>query len=320
MKAQLFFLTIILLLISCSSENNKREGIIKNYVEFVNNRVVTKIDSVLSPEFKLLTDSSVIDKAEYLLYLAKPLANTKVKIVKIEVSNNVFRTKESITDDIITYLDLEPIIRIREYHFNEKNRIESIFNLGQTEPPNYKMIQTDFLIWAYKEYPDFVTAMIEKAKGGESIDEERRFLLTKLKGKGVQVLNNIKNESKASDISKSQKSSVNEPFTPDNNFMNSVVITYYGMNAFPFGEYSVKEFEKAIKSTVFSNGKHPIIKKWTKNDNVYTLHVDYDGENVKFVFTHLLNQDGKASTMSGIINGEEIDGVEMYQLVPTLVK
>lgn len=319
MKTQATLFTILLLLISCNSENKKREAIIKEFIEFANNGEISKLGSMLSSEFKLLTDSSVISKKDYLLYLEKPSGNTIVELSNIDVSGRVFRTKEIITDDIITYMSLEPIIRIREYRFNENFQINSIYNLSQTEPPEYNKIQRDFLIWAYKEYPDFVTAMINKARGGENIDEERRFLLVKLKEKGVRILNSPTDKEIENDI-KTNKSSDNESFTPNNDFMNSLVVTYYGMNAFPFGEYTVSEFVTAIKQTVSSNGKHPIIKKWTKNDNIYTLLVDYEGDNVKFVFRHLLNQDGNASTMSGIIQGEEIDGVQMYQLVPSLIK
>jgi hypothetical protein len=320
MKPQAIYLSIFLLLISCNSENKKREGIVKEYVEFANIGEISRIDSMLSSEFKLLTDSSITSKKEYLSYLEKPIANTKVKLNNIDVFDGVFKTKEIITDDIITYLDLEPIVRIREYHFNEKDQITSIYNISQTVPKDYIKIQKDFLIWAYKEYPDFVTTMIERARNGENIDEERRFLLAKLKEKGVQVLNRITDKTEIINNINTIKSSDDRSNTPDNDFMNSLVVTYFGMNAFPFGEYTVREFVNAIKSSVFSNGKRPIIKKWTKKDNIYTLLVDYDGENVRFVFKHLLNQDGNASTMSGIINEEEIDGVEMYQLVPTLIK
>ena len=127
-------------------------------------------------------------------------------------------------------------------------------------------------------------------------------------------------ESSTDNIKQTEKYLGNDYLNPKSDFKSSLVVTNIGMNAFPFGEHTVQEFENAIRNTVGSNGKTPIINGWTKNDNVYTLKVNYAGEDVQFIFEHLLNQEGKPSIMYGKINGERIDGVQMYQLVPSLIR
>jgi len=321
MKTFLLFVVTIVLS-SCNVENKKidKEEIVRNLIEYFNNGESSKVDSITTFDFKYLTDTSVTEKSDFLQNIVKPVANAKIQIIEIETSENVIKTNEKITDDVINYLELEPIKRKREYHFNDSNLIKSIYNLEQFESPEYMDMQKKLILWANQEYPDFVQKMIEKAKKGENIDEERRYLLTKLKNKGLQVLEEVSLETEKNEEPKKESYSNSKYFDPSNNFLNSVVITYIGMNAFPFGEYTVQEFKNAVAKTVMSNGKTPIIKGWIKNDNVYKLHVNYQGENIQFIFVHLLNQEGKVSEMYGIINGERIDGVQMYQLVPSLIK
>ena len=322
MKKIVLFFTIITVFVSCNSidKKNNKEKIVKEFIEFINNGNSVKVDSITSYDFKLLTDSDVTEKTEYLTSLFKRVANAKIHIEEIKTINGIVKTKEKITSDLTTILNIEPISRKREYHFNDSNLINSIYNIEQFESPDYKKVRKNFSKWAYQEYPEFVKAMSEKANKNENTDEETRYLLTKLKEKGITVLDEFNTKSNKSDISETEIHSGNDYLNPKSDFKKSLVVTYIGMNAFPFGEYTVQEFENAIKNTVGSNGKTPTINGWTKNDNVYTLNVNYMGENVQFIFTHLLNQEGKASVMSGEINGEKIDGVQMYQLVPSLVR
>ncbi|MBN2890863.1 MAG: hypothetical protein JXL97_03265 [Bacteroidales bacterium] len=322
MKQTFLLFAVLIVLFSCNTEEKKnyKEEIVRNFIEYLNNGESEKVDSITTPDFKYLTDTSVAEKSDYLKNVTKPVANAKIQIVEIETSENIVKTKEKITDDIIDYLDLKPIERKREYHFNDSNLIKSIYNLEQFESPDYIKIQKKLILWANQEYPDFVQKMIGKAKNGENIDEERRYLLTKLKNRGLQVLDSVSFETVKKEEPTEETKSGGSFISPNGSFLNSVVITYFGMNAFPFGEYTVQEFKDAVAGTVMTNGKNPIIKGWTKNDNIYTLHVNYQGETVKFVFIHLLNKEGKGSEMYGMINGERIDGVQMYQLVPSLIK
>ena len=322
MKKTFLLFAVLIVLFSCNTENKKidKEAIVKNFIKYLNNGEPNKVDSITTPGFKYLTDTTVAEKSDYLKNVVKPVANAKIQIIEIETSENIVKTKEKITDDVINYLKLQPIKRKREYHFNDSNLIKSIYNLEQFESPDYMKIQKKLILWANQEYPDFIQKMIEKAKNGENIDEERRYLLTKLKNKGLQVLDSVSFETIKKEEPKKENYSGSKYITPNNSFLNSVVITYFGMNAFPFSEYTVQEFKNAVTGTVMTNSKKPIIKGWTKNDNVYTLHVNYKGENVQFIFIHLLNQEGKGSEMYGMINGEKIDGVQMYQLAPSLIK
>jgi hypothetical protein len=322
MKKIVLFFTIITVIVSCNviDKKNNKEKIVKEFIGFINNGNSVKVDSITSYDFKLLTDSDVTEKPEYLTSLFKRVGNTKIQIEEIKTIDGTVKTKEKITSDLTTILNIEPISRKREYHFNDSNLIKSIYNIEQFASPDYKKIQKYFSKWAYQEYPEFFKAMIEKANKNKNTDEETRYLLTRLKEKGITVLDAFNTESSTNNIKQTEKYLGNDYENPNSDFKSSLVITYMGMNAFPFGEYTVQAFENAIKSTVMSNGKTPIINGWTKSDNVYTLNVNYMGENVQFIFTHLLNQEGKASVMSGKINGEKIDGVQMYQLVPSLVR
>ena len=322
MKKTFLLFVVSVILYSCGVEDKKitKEEIVRDFVKYINNGETNKVDSVTTSDFKYLTDTSATEKKDYLKLVIKPVANAQVQIIEIETSENVVKTKEIITDDLIDYLKLKPIERKREYHFNDSLQIKSIYNLEQVVPPDYYDIQQKLMLWANQEYPDFVQKMIEKAKNGENIDEERKFLLTKLKSKGLHILDSIYIETRQIEEQKEVNSSGSNYITPNSSFLNSIVITYFGMNAVPFGEYTVQEFKDAVESTVMTNGETPIVYGWTKDDNVYTLHVNYKGENVQFVFVHLLNKEGKGSEMYGIIKGERVDGVQMYQLVPSLIK
>lgn len=60
---------------------------------------------------------------------------------------------------------------------------------------------------------------------------------------------------------------------PPDTFLNSTIMAHLGMNAFPFGEISIREFTTRLAGKQLDNGKHPEIEGWTASDNVYTYHV-----------------------------------------------
>jgi len=328
MKKSSIGLVVIAVLFSCSTQTKKisKEEIVHNLIEYTNQGEPNKIDSITSESFKLLTDSTVTEKNDYLKLIIKPVANRKIQISEIELKENLVRTKEIITDDVINYLKIEPIERTREYHFNDSNQVKSIYNLESYESPDYKNIQKKFILWANQEYPDLVKDILEKAKKEENFDEERRYLLTKLVSVGLQALDEVKTElpkeSEPKIASKPKKKAIKKSIyiQPDSSFLNSYVVTYFGQNAFPFGEYTVQEFKSAVASTILSNGKNPTIKGWTKNDNVYTLHTTFKEGTFQFIFEHMLNREGKMSLMRGKAEGLPIDGVNMYRFVPSLTK
>ena len=318
---------IVALLFSCTPEKKELsiEEITRNYIEAINKGDSAKIDSLTSDDFKVFSDSTSTEKTDFLNSLNKPEANAKINIAEVSIDENIVRTTESISDDVINILELDPIIKKKEYHFDDTKLIKSVYNMELIESPEYMNIQKYFVLWAYQEYPDFVNKMIEKAKNKENIDEERRYLLTKLKSAGLDVLEPIKNElqkkTEAVNTPKPKTTTRKSIYVnPDSSFLNSYVVTYFGQNAFPFGERTVQEFKNEVAATVMSNGNNPKIKGWTKNDNVYTLHTEFKDGNIQFIFEHMLNRDGKISHMRGKVKGLPIDGVNMYRFVPTLTE
>ncbi len=320
MKQIIYAIALIAILFSCNAERiySEKELRVLNLIEYTNKNDVKKADSITSKDFQLITDSLTLNKEEFLRNVTLKQANRTIQLIKIETVGDIVKTKEKVVDDFITYLNLKPFERTREHHFNESNLIKSIYVTEYSDSPEYFNSQRKFIIWANKEYPDLFKKMVVKTQNRENIDEERRFLLTKLKNKGINVLNDIT-------LPKTEEINHNSHFenkyiTPPESFLKSVLLTYYGQNAFPYGENSVNKFIKALASTSMSNGKNPIIKGWTKENNEYTLHVSYDMEEIKFVFTHLLNQGGQWSEMYGMRNGDRVAGIYMYQLVPSLIQ
>ena len=56
-------------------------------------------------------------------------------------------------------------------------------------------------------------------------------------------------------------------YVPTEDFLNSKVSTPNGMNAFPFGLFSVKSLVAELKKTELSDGSFPRILGWSKNSN-----------------------------------------------------
>jgi hypothetical protein len=66
---------------------------------------------------------------------------------------------------------------------------------------------------------------------------------------------------------------------------------------------TVEDLVDVVKNVKLSNGKHPKINGWSKNDNVYTLKTTMMSP-VKFEFTHMLNYEGKISILSVYVDNQ----------------
>lgn len=319
MKQTFLIVMSALCIYSCKPEtqniDNKQR--VSNFIGYLNNAEFNKLDSVLSYNFQVIDDSVSTNRSKFIEEIKKLSGNPIVQIIDIESKNNIVKTKETVTDDFISYLELKPIERIREYHFNDSNQLNSIVVIDLKISPDYFIVQQKFFIWAQKNYPDLFIDMVKKNKNGECINEERRHLLSKLKSIGISELDNITLPSVTP--SNVTKTSNNNYIEPSNLFLNSLVVAYDGQNPFPFGENTVTTFINELSATILDSGQKVDLKGWTKEDNVYTLHVDYGGENIKFIFVHIVNEGGKWSALLGQRRNRQIDGIFMYHLVPSLI-
>ena len=106
---------------------------------------------------------------------------------------------------------------------------------------------------------------------------------------------------------------------PPEQFMQSLIHTPFGMNSFPFGEVSVAEFVSRLSKRALKTGQYPEIHGWTRDDNVYTLHVALGEGELEAIFIHLLNESVGGRTLSGfsyrIDGGEEEPGLALMQLL-----
>ena len=106
--------------------------------------------------------------------------------------------------------------------------------------------------------------------------------------------------------------------TPPETFLDSKIATPMGMNNFPFGQVSVREFEEKLSKKQLDNGSYPKIEGWTNTDNIYTLHAVTNGKDFEVTFAHILSKsqgDGAYSGMSGKIDGKEYTGIQIMQFV-----
>ena len=100
---------------------------------------------------------------------------------------------------------------------------------------------------------------------------------------------------------------------PSVNFLDSMLIARPGI--VDFGEsFTVRKFVDLIASAKMDNGKNPILKGWTKNDNEYTLHL-FMKKDIQLNFTHILSEgiDGKASLLQPVEFGNE--SISAFQFI-----
>jgi len=186
---------LILILIFTSSfqsfSQTAKSEVVRKYIHYYNTGNVSEYDSILSENCKSFSKNVILERNELIDIVRNLSKNENVVIKEINSTSHSVRTKEILTDDIITYLQLEPIIRKREYNFDHNNKIKSIFNLEVSFPDDFELMQDKFLDWASYTYPELYDDMSEKYIDGQNISEERRFLLTLLKEEGLEVLDSI---------------------------------------------------------------------------------------------------------------------------------
>lgn len=85
---------------------------------------------------------------------------------------------------------------------------------------------------------------------------------------------------------------------PNQDFLQSELMVRPGIRDVGF---SVGQFTELLKKAVMDNGNHPRIKGWSKDDNVYTLHLEMK-QAVELQFTHVLAPpaDGKVSVLAPV--------------------
>jgi len=88
---------------------------------------------------------------------------------------------------------------------------------------------------------------------------------------------------------------------PPAQFLESFVVTPFGANNFPLGRFSVQEFTEMLTRKQLDNGSFPEILGWSRDDNVYMLHVLFKRKALTFGFTHLLDKrsQGRHSYFEG---------------------
>jgi len=217
MRKLFLSLIVSITILGCNSEKSqdKNEKIIERYIEYTNigNRV--GIDSLLSKDFKLYSDSNIIERDDLLntIVAAQFNANFNRQIVEISHVGNIVKTKENMTNDYINTFNFEPMYRTREYHIDENNKIQSINNIEQYEPENYQQKVDKFHAWANENYKQIYDKMIKLESKGENYNSELNYLLSKIKNEGIEIIENNeldKNQEKNSEIESSKTQENNE--------------------------------------------------------------------------------------------------------------
>ena len=70
--------------------------------------------------------------------------------------------------------------------------------------------------------------------------------------------------------------------------MQAQIITPYGMNNQPFGDYTVAQFVEMVNKVQMTNGEYMRAGGWSKEDNVYKLPVETSAGVLNLIFVHLL--------------------------------
>jgi len=184
-------LFLIVFILGCTDENENLKNL-RFFINAVNKTDVTAIDSLLTENFKYISDSISNDKNDYLEVAKKQDTTWTIELIDIIESTDVIKTKESMTNYGIRTLEMEPVTREREYHFNDNHKIRSIYTLNFKSLPEHEKFDKYFGIWATIYYPEMVRKIREKRENGEDFFEERHFLLIQLKQKGLFMLDSAK--------------------------------------------------------------------------------------------------------------------------------
>lgn len=153
------------------------------------------IDSLLAEDFKYITDSISENKSDFIKkFNSFDMLDTLwiTEIDKTSESKSIIQTKESKTGYIVKTLDVKPISREKEYSFNDKNQIKSIYVLRSNVPEIFIKFGKYFDIWANIYYPDLFKELQKKRKNGDNYFDELNFLLKKLKQDGFNMLDSAR--------------------------------------------------------------------------------------------------------------------------------
>lgn len=105
---------------------------------------------------------------------------------------------------------------------------------------------------------------------------------------------------------------------PEKQFLGSELMVRAGISEVGL---SVGQFVELLKKAQMDNGKTPEVQGWTREDNVYTLHVKMK-KPLELKFTHILSApaNGAFSVLSPIEQGgEEIQPMHFVMLVASMV-
>jgi hypothetical protein len=193
MKKLFLLISSSIILFSCGSEKTttkSKEEIVKTFIDYCNKKEINNIDSLTSSDFESLFDTTTTKKSKFLDQIATNIntSNQKTKIIESKTIKDIVKTKEIISNDVTDLLEIEPFSRVREYHFNENNKIKFVHTLEWNPSPNYNAIQNKFMLWARDNHSALFNNLQEKFKEGKNVDEERKVLLLKIREVGIQVL------------------------------------------------------------------------------------------------------------------------------------
>ena len=105
---------------------------------------------------------------------------------------------------------------------------------------------------------------------------------------------------------------------PEKQFLGSELMVRAGVSEVGL---SVGQFVELLKKAQMDNGKTPEVQGWTREDNIYTLHVKMK-KPLELKFTHILSApaNGVFSVLSPIEQGgEEIQPMQFVMLVASMV-
>ena len=184
---KLFTLILTVFILSCSNESENLKNL-KLFIDSLNESYTNILDTTFSDDFKFISDSISLSKSEYIASFNNKDTTLKVRLVNYKESDNVIKTKEEVTNYAYQTLEIAPIVREREYHFNKQNQIKSIYSVKVISEPIHEKFDKYFGLWATIYYPEMDDKIRTKRQNGEDFFEERHFLLLKLKEDGLNML------------------------------------------------------------------------------------------------------------------------------------
>lgn len=294
-------LFVIIACIGCTGEN-LNEITLRSFIGALNRNEISDIDTLLTVDFKYVSDSETKDKRQYIEDATKQDTTYKIEIVKVSESGNVLKVKSNLTNYAIRTLEMKPMVREREYHFDENHKIKAIYLVNFHSLPEHQNFDKYFGVWAVLYYPEMANSLKAKMANNEDYFEERHLLLLKLKHDGLQMLDSARifyeNQLKAKEEEQRKINSL--PAAP----LNNVVFT---------------KISNTVSSISVSNGvkysdANPILKKqilseaFVKNGYNYskTLHKVSDSGFSIYDYNYILILLSPSTDLPSNVTREEI--------------